>query len=108
MEARRWYDKDPIIKEAIELLRISSDELKGEAAEYMLKLQNDVAQEFLDDVYEKMSQYQGKGNRWYDNDPIVMKAIELWRVAPAKIQRKVALKLLLAIEDGSFDKTKED
>ena len=28
--ARRWYDKDPILKEALELLRLSNDEQKEE------------------------------------------------------------------------------
>jgi len=100
MSDRRWYDKDPILKEALELLRLSSDELKGEAAEFIINMQDQVAGEVINDMYEMLTKYQGKGNRWYDNDPVVMKAVELWRVAPKKLQRKIALKLLLAIEEG--------
>lgn len=103
MENRRWYDKDPILKEALELLRLSCDETKNSAAEFILQLQEQVAGEVIEHVYSIMNEYQGKGNRWYDNDPVVMKAIELLRVAPKKTQRKAALKLLLALEEQSFD-----
>lgn len=103
MENRRWYDKDPILKEALELLKLSAGDTKNSAAEFILQLQEQVAGEVIEHVYEIMQEYEGKGNRWYDNDPVVMKAIELLRVAPKKTQRKAALKLLLALEDKNFD-----
>ncbi len=100
---RRWYDKDPILKEALEVLKISPAKTKDEAADFILKLQDQVAGEVLERVYEMMEKYQGKGNRWYDTDPVIMKAIETLRLAPAKVQREIALKLLLAIEAGQFE-----
>lgn len=103
MAERRWYDKDPILKEALELLQLSCDETKNSAADFILQLQEQVAGEVIEHVYEIMNEYEGKGNRWYDKDPVVMKAIELLRVAPKKTQRKAALKLLLALEEKSFD-----
>lgn len=103
MSERRWYDKDPILKEALELLQLSCDDTKNSAAEFILQLQEQVAGEVIEHVYQIMSEYEGKGNRWYDKDPVVMKAIELLRVAPKKTQRKAALKLLLALEEQSFE-----
>ena len=100
---RRWYDKDPILKEALEVLKISPAKTKDEAADFILKLQDQVAGEVLERVYDMMEKYQGKGNRWYDTDPVIMKALELLRLAPAKTQREIALKLLLAIEAGQFE-----
>ncbi len=99
----RWYDSDPILKEALELLRLSPEGTQNEAAEFMLKLQEQVAAEVIEHVYEIINTYQGKGNRWYDNDPMMLKGVELLRNAPAKIQRVAALKLLLALEQKSFD-----
>ena len=99
----RWYDSDPILKEALELLRLSPEDTQNEAAEFMLKLQEQVAAEVIEHVYEIINTYQGKGNRWYDNDPMMLKGVELLRNAPAKIQRVAALKLLLALEQKSFD-----
>ncbi len=100
---KRWYDQDPILKEALELLRLQPDETKTEAAEFMLKLQEQVAAEVIDHVYDIINTYQGKGNRWYDNDPMLIKGVELLRNAPANIQRVAALKLLLALERKSFE-----
>lgn len=103
MVDRRWYDKDPILKEALELLQLSCEDTKTSAAEFIMQLQEQVAGEVIEHVYDIMSEYEGKGNRWYDKDPVVMKAIELLREAPKKTQRKAALKLLLALEEQSFD-----
>ena len=100
---RRWYDKDPILKEALELLRLSTDEQKEQAKDFMLKLQEDVAADVKERIYQIVTQYQGKGNRWYDNDPVMIKAVEMLRQADPKTQRVAALKLLLALEKNSFD-----
>ena len=102
-QGRRWYDKDPILKEALELLRLSTDEQKEQAKDFMLKLQEDVAQDVIERIYQIVTQYQGKGNRWYDNDPVMIKAVEMLRQADPKTQRVAALKLLLALEKNSFD-----
>lgn len=103
-EKKRWYDKDPILKEALELLRLSSDSEKEAAKDFILKLQEDVAKDVIERIYEIVTKYQGVGNRWYDNDPVMIKAIELLRNAEPKVQRKAALKLLLALEEKSFPK----
>ena len=98
---KRWYDHDPILKEALELLKLSTDEQKQDAKDYMLKLQENVAQDVIERIYEIVTQYQGKGNRWYDNDPVMIRAVEMLRQADPKTQRIAALKLLLALEKGS-------
>ena len=103
MGNNRWYDSDPILKEALELLRLQPIDKQNEAAEFMLKLKDQVAAEVIERVYEIINTYQGKGNRWYDNDPMMIKAVELLRNAPPNIQRAAALKLLLALERKSFE-----
>ena len=91
------------LKEALELLRLSPDATKNEAAEFMLQLQEQVAGEVIEHVYDIINTYQGKGNRWYDSDPMMLKAVELLRNAPPKVQRVAALKLLIALEQKSFE-----
>ena len=100
---KRWYDSDPILKEALELLRLQTDDTKSEATEFLLKLQEQVAGEVIEHVYDIINTFQGKGNRWYDNDPMMLKGVELLRNAPAEIQRVAALKLLIALEQKSFE-----
>ena len=67
------------------------------------KLQQEVAKDVIDSVYNMVTKYAGKGNRWYDNDPVMLKAVELLRVAPPETQRTAALKLLTALEMNSSD-----
>ena len=83
----RWYDKDPVLKEALELLR------------FILKLQEEVAADVIERIYEMVTQYAGKGNRWYDNDPVMLRAVEILRHADPKTQRIAALKILLSLEE---------
>ena len=98
---KRWYDRDPVLKEALELLRLSTDDQKEDAKDYLLTLQENVAQDVIERIYEIVTQYQGRGNRWYDNDPVMIRAVEMLRQADPKTQRVAALKLLLALEKGS-------
>lgn len=102
-EFRRWYDNDPILKEALELLRLQTNDTKSAAADYIIKLQEQVASDVIERIYEIVQQFAGKGNRWYDADPVMLKAVELLRLAPAETQRKAALKLLTAIENNDME-----
>ena len=112
VKSRRWYDQDPTMSEAMELLRLSTDDLKGQAADYISKMQEQVAHEVIEKVYEAVKKYSYEGNRWYDKDPVVLKAIELLRVAPTHIQKKAAKKLLTALQESDevddFGKILED
>ena len=103
MVNKRWYDSDPILKEALELLILQPEKTKDDAKDFLLQLQEQVAGEVIEHVYEIINTYQGKGNRWYDNDPMMLKGVELLRNAPANIQRVAALKLLMALEQKSFE-----
>jgi hypothetical protein len=102
-DKRRWYDEDPLLKEALELLSISTDDTKDEAAKFMLNLQEKIAADVIERLYEQLNEYKGKGNRWYDCDPVMMKGIELLRVAPSHVQRIAAKKLLNALSLDSFE-----
>lgn len=100
---RRWYDSDPILKEALELLSLQTDDKKSAAADFIISLQEQVASDVIERIYEITTQYAGKGNRWYDSDPVMLKAVELLRAAPPETQRVAALKLLLAMESNNMD-----
>jgi len=106
-EYRRWYDNDPILKEALELLRLQTDDDKSTAAEFIISLQEQVAQDVIERIYEITKQFEKKGNRWYDSDPVMLKAVELLRAAPPKTQRLAALKLLMAMESNNMSVLEE-
>ena len=105
---RRWYDNDPILKEALELLKLQTDDKKSTAADFIISLQEQVAQDVIERIYEITQQFAEKGNRWYDSDPVMLKAIELLRVAPPQTQRIAALKLLLAMESNDMESLEKE
>lgn len=98
---RRWYDNDPVLKEALELLSMATDDEKGEASKFLLNLQNEVAKDVIESLYDQIKDFQEHGNRWYDKDPVMLKSIELLRVAPPNVQRKAAKKLLSTLYKDS-------
>ena len=107
-EQRRWYDEDPTLSEAMELLYLSPDATKGKAADFMLKLQEVVASDIIEKVYQTVKKYEGKGSRWYDSDPVMIKAIELLRVAPLHIQKSAAKKLLKALSHDELEELQKE
>ena len=102
-EYRRWYDNDPILKEALELLKLQTDDTKSAAADFIISMQEQSAQEVIERIYQLTQEFSKKGNRWYDSDPVMLKAIEMLRMSSPKTQRIAALKLLLALENNSLD-----
>ena len=105
---RRWYDNDPILKEALELLKLQTEDKKSVAADFIISLQEQVAQDVIERIYLITKEFSQKGNRWYDADPVMLKAIELLRAAPAKTQRVAALKLLLAMENNDMSSLEQE
>ena len=95
---RRWYDNDPILKEALELLKLQTDDTKSAAAEFIISLQEQVAQDVIERIYDITQKFSKTGNRWYDNDPVMLRALELLRHADPKTQRVAALKILQSLE----------
>ena len=109
-EYRRWYDNDPVLKEALDLLSMATSGEKDEASKFLLNLQSEVAKDVIESLYEQIKNYQENGNRWYDNDPILLKSIELLRVAPSNVQRTAAKKLLSTLykdEDKNIEQKDE-
>ena len=105
---RRWYDQDSTLSEAMELLYLSPDQTKDKAADFMLKLQEVVASDIIEKVYQTVKKYEGKGSRWYDSDPVMIKAIELLRIAPLHIQKAAAKKLLKALSTDELDELQKE
>lgn len=107
MANQRWYDKDPILKEALELLQLQPADKQAGAADFIIKLQEEAAKDVIERIYEMVQTYHGKGNRWYDNDPVLLKAMETLRLASPETQRIAAKKLLQNLADMSEEAENE-
>jgi hypothetical protein len=94
---RRWYDHDPMLIEVLDILRNFQSEVRAQAEVFLSQIEQQVGSENLERFYEQAKPAQF-GNRWYDQDPSISKAVELLRVVPPDIQRQAAKKFLDAMK----------
>ncbi len=97
---KRWYDHDPVLLEVVELLRNYQDELKAQAKVFLSKIEEKVSKETIDKFYEMVKPIQG--NRWYDQDPIISKTVELLRVVPPEVQKAAAENFIKTLEEAGI------
>lgn len=100
---KRWYDHDPLLLEALEVLRDYESELKSQAEQFLEKIAQEVGQETIDQYYQEIIDSRGGkfGRRWYDKDPVLSKAVELLRVAPLEAQQRIAEQFLDSLKQES-------
>lgn len=91
--SRRWYDQDPLLAEVLELLRAYPDDFKAQAEGFLAKIEEQIGKETLEQFYA-LSKPPKTGNRWYDHDPVMFRAVELLRVVPPAVQRQAAERFL--------------
>lgn len=96
-DTRRWYDQDPLLAEVLELLRSYETDVKAQAEVFLQKIEAQIGKEALEKFYE-MSRPEKTGNRWYDHDPVVSRAVELLRVVPPAVQRQAAERFMEAMK----------
>lgn len=94
---KRWYDHDPLLLEVVELLKNYPDELKAQAGIFLQKIEEKVSKDAIEKFYELVKPMNG--NRWYDNDPIISRTVELLRVVPPDIQKACAERFIIALNE---------
>lgn len=98
---KRWYDHDPNLMQILELLRNYQTELKEQAIIFLEKLEEKVSKETIDKFYEMVKPIDGK--RWYDQDPIISKTVELLRVIPPDAQKAAAENFKKVLREMGID-----
>ena len=95
---KRWYDHDPLLLEVVELLKNYPDELKAQAVLFLQKIEDKVSKDAIEKFYELVKPMNG--NRWYDNDPVISRTVELLRVVPPDIQKSCAKHFIEALKES--------
>lgn len=94
---KRWYDHDPLLLEVVELLRNYPEELKSQAQLFLQKIEEKVSKEAIEKFYDLVKPVNG--SRWYDQDPIISRTVELLRVVPPDIQKACAERFIKTLTD---------
>ncbi len=109
--ARRWYDKDPILSRSMKTLEDSDDETQIKVALNLIKIiieHNMSYSEYsdVDDIIEAVDDgivERGNG-RWYDIDRTLRVAISMLENCPDQTQKVIAKEMAKIV----VDKIKED
>lgn len=94
---KRWYDHDPLLVEVMELLKNFKDDLRDQAQVFLEKIESQVGKEAVESFYEKVK--HTNGSRWYDQDPVLSRAVELLRIVPQDIQRKASQNFINSLKE---------
>lgn len=96
-EQRRWYDKDPILSNAVKTLENSDDETQIRIALNLIKI---IIEHNIEDgqceTVEDIINAVGSGledtrkGRWYDIDSTIRTAMNMLQNCPASTQRIIA------------------
>ena len=110
---RRWYDKDPVLSQAVETLEHSDDETQIKIALNLIKIiiEHNIEDEKFEAV-EDIINAVGSGlddnrkGRWYDIDSTLRTAMNMLQNCPPATQHLIAKEMAKMVVDKI--KTNED
>jgi hypothetical protein len=119
--ARRWYDKDPVLSSAMKTLEESDDETQIKIALNLIKIitEHNISNSEYESVEDIVSATEDilettKKGRWYDLDGTLRTAISLLQNCPdstrsviAKELAKNVIEIIKKEDDEDDDTTKE-
>ena len=94
---KRWYDHDPLLLKVINLLKDYQDDLREQAQIFLDNVEQKVSKEAVDKFYNLVKPMDG-GSRWYDDDPVISRTVELLRVVPQNVQKAVSQMFIETLE----------
>jgi len=86
----------------INILKDYQEDLKAQAQIFLDKVEENVSKEAVNKYYNLVKPLNG-GNRWYDNDPVISKTIELLRVVPQSIQNQTAQMFIKTLKENGIE-----
>ena len=99
---KRWYDHDPLLLKVINLLKDYQDDLREQAQIFLDSVEEKVSKEAIDRFYQMVKPINAQ-NRWYDNDPVISKTVELLRVVPQNVQNTVSKMFIETLKSNGID-----
>lgn len=108
---RRWYDKDPVLSQAVQTLEESDDETQIRIALNLIKIIiehniEDEKYEAVDDIINAVGSGldDNRRGRWYDIDTTLRTAMNMLQNCPEDTQKVIAKEMAKMV----VDKIKKD
>lgn len=109
--ARRWYDRDPVLSQAMAILEKSSDESQIKIALNLIKIiiEHNIEDQHFEAVEDIISAVQSgrsdsRTGRWYDIDATLKTAMTMLQNCPEATQDVIAKEMAKMV----VNKIKED
>lgn len=109
--ARRWYDKDPVLSQAMKTLEMSDDETQIKIALNLIKIiiEHNIENDEFEAVEDLISavasgQSDSRNGRWYDLDNTLKTAMHMLQNCPEATQHEIAKEMAKMV----VSKIKED
>ncbi|MBR1617429.1 hypothetical protein IJ670_04690 [bacterium] len=99
---KRWYDHDPLLLKVINLLKDYREDLHEQAEAFLKSVEEKVSKEAIENFYKLVKPIDG-GKRWYDEDPVISRTVELLRVVPIQVQKDVSRMFIEALKDNGIN-----
>ena len=115
-QQRRWYDKDPVLSQAVSTLEHSDDQTQIRIALNLIKIiiEHNIEEEKFEAV-EDIINAVGSGlddnrkGRWYDIDTTLRTAMNMLQNCPEATQHLIAKEMAKMVVDKiKTDETEED
>ncbi len=103
---RRWYDKDPVLSQAVNTLEKSDDETQIRIALNLIKIIiehniEDVKSEAVEDIINAVGSGldDNRKGRWYDIDSTLRTAMNMLQNCPTDTQKIIAKEMAAMVLD---------
>ena len=118
--ARRWYDKDPVLSSAMKTLEVTDDETQIKIALNLIKIitEHNISSTEYESVEDIVSATEDvldttKKGRWYDLDATLRTAISLLQNCPESTRSVIAKEMAKNVieiikKDEEADDTEDD
>lgn len=105
-QARRWYDRDPVMSKAVRILETSEDNLQIQIALNLIKViiehnieNNNYAT--VDEIIASVEDGKEYGNgRWYDLDDTLRTAMQLLKTCSDNLEEKLSKEIANVVMDS--------
>ena len=93
MKNRRWYDKDPVLKLAVDLIEKSSDSVKDYVADYIIEEAKNLGLTLSENNFDCF------WLRWQDNNLKYFEAMEYLKIIDYETKKEISMEIIRYIRN---------
>lgn len=93
MDNKRWYDKDPVVKLAVELIEKSDDRVKDYVADYIIEEAKNLGLVLSENNFDCFWQ------RWQDFNMKYFEAMEYLKIIDYETKKEISLTIIKYIKN---------